>query len=97
MKKTKIRQLYCFTMMCHIFALICGIAGSIIMLIYSNKFTNYAKKILVVIFIFGIISLFAILIVFSLNVIITLLKDLKSLKNYDFISITGKVIKFKKS
>lgn len=97
MKKTTIRQLYYFTMICHIFSLMCGVAGSIVILIYSNEFINGIGKTLGIIFIIGIVSLFAILIVFSVNVIITLIKDRESLKNTDFISIIGKVIKFRRN
>lgn len=96
-EKTSIRQLYYSTMICHIFALMCGVAGSIIMLINYNEFINSIGKILGVIFIIGIVVLFVILIIFSLNVIVVLLKDFKSLKNNDYISIIGSVIKFKRN
>ena len=97
MKKTSIRQLYWFTMICHIFALLCGIGGSIIMIVNYNEFIVNAGKILGIIFLICIVGLFAILTIFSIKVIITLLKDLKSLKNNDYISIIGKVMKFKKN
>ena len=97
MKKTSVRQLYCFTMICHIFTLLCGIIGSIVMLINYNEFINSVGKILGVIFMVGIVVLFVILIVSSLNVIVILLKDFKSLKNNDYISIIGKVVKFKRN
>lgn len=97
MKKTSIRQLYWFTMICHIFVLICGIAASVIMTVNYNSFIESIGKILGIIFLIGVVCLFVVLIIFSIKVIITLLKDLKSLKNNDYISIIGKVLKFKKN
>lgn len=67
------------------------------MIVNYNEFIVNAGKILGIIFLICIVGLFAILIIFSIKVIITLLKDLKSLKNNDYISIIGKVIKFKKN
>lgn len=97
MRKTSIRQLYWFTMICHVFALLCGIGGSIIMIVNYNEFIVNIGKILGIIFLICIVGLFVVLIIFSMKVIITLLKDLKSLKNNDYISIIGKVLKFKKN
>ena len=45
MKKTSIHQLYWFTMVCYIFALICGVMGSILILIYANEFIDSLGKI----------------------------------------------------
>ncbi len=97
MKKTSIRQLYWFTMICHIFVLICSIVISVIMTVNYNSFIESIGKVLGIIFLIGVVGLFVVLIVFSIKVIITLLKDLKSLKNNDYISIIGKVLKFKKN
>ncbi len=97
MKKTSIRQLYWFTMICHIFALLCGIGGSIIMVVNYKEFIENFGKILGIIFLIGIVGLFAVLIIFSIKVIITLLKDAKSLKSNDYVSIVGKVLKFKRN
>ena len=97
MKKTSIRQLYWFTMICHIFVLICSIVISVIMIVNYNSFIESIGKVLGIIFLIGVVGLFVVLIVFSIKVIITLLKDLKSLKNNDYISIIGKVLKFKKN
>ena len=97
MKKTSIFQLYYFTMMCHIFALVCSIVSSIVMIVYSNEIVNNASKILGIVFITIIVTVFMIITVFSLKMIITLLKDFKSLKANRFISIVGKVVRFKKT
>ena len=97
MKKTSIRQMYFYTMICYIFTLICGVAGCIIMLIYSNEFISDAGKIRGIIFFVGILIAFIFLILFSLKVLITLFKDYNAVKNNNFISITAKVIKFKKN
>lgn len=97
MKKTSIRQLYWFTMVCHIFVLICGTAGSIIMIINYEEFIKSIGKILGIIFMIGVVGLSIILIIFSIKVISTLLKDVKSLKNKVYVSIVGKVLKFKRN
>ena len=97
MKKTSIRQLYWFTMICHIFVLICGIVASAIMVVNYNGFIESIGQVLGIIFLIGVVCLFVVLITFSIKVIITLLKDLKSLKNNDYISIIGNVLKFKKN
>ncbi len=76
MKKTSIRELYYFTMICHIFTLLCGIVGSVIIPIFSNEFINFFDKVFGIIFIIGVVGAFLILIVFSIDVIITLLRDL---------------------
>ena len=97
MKKTSIRQLYWFTMICHIFVLICGIVASAIMVVNYNGFIESIGQVLDIIFLIGVVCLFVVLITLSIKVIITLLKDLKSLKNKDYISIVGKVLKFTKN
>ena len=79
------------------FALICGIIGSVIMLINYNTFISAVGRALGTIFLIGIVGLFIILVVFSLSVIITLLKDAKSLKNNSYVSISGKVSRFKRN
>lgn len=97
MKKTSIRQLYWFTMICHIFVLICGIVASVIMSINYNSFIESVGKTLGIIFLIFVIGLFIVLIFFSTKVIVILLKDSKSLKNNDYVSIIGKVLKFKRN
>lgn len=97
MKKTSIRQLYWFTMICHIFVLICGIVASVIMSINYNSFIESVGKTLGIIFLIFVIGLFIVLIFFSTKVIVILLKDFKSLKNNDYVSIIGKVLKFKRN
>ena len=65
MKKTSIRQLYWFTMVCHIFVLICGIVASAIMTINYNSFIENIGKVLGIIFLIGVDGLFFTLIFFS--------------------------------
>ena len=84
-------------MVCHIFALICGIVCSIIMIANYEGFIEIIGKVLGIIFLIGVVGLLVILIIFSIKVIVTLLKDAKSLKNNDFVSIRGKVLKFKRN
>lgn len=97
MKKTSIRQLYWFTMVCHIFVLICGIVASAIMTINYNSFIENIGKVLGIIFLIGVDGLFVALIFFSTKIIVILLKDFKLLENNDYVSIIGKVLKFKRN
>lgn len=97
MKKTTLSNLYVLIMISYIFCLICGIAGFIIMIVNCNEFINSIGKIWDIIFLICVICGFAFLTVISLNKIIILLKDLKSLKKKDYITIIGKVVKFKKN
>lgn len=97
MKKTSIRQLYWFIMISYIVLLMCGIGGIIIMIINYNGFINDFGKALGITFLIVIIGLFVTWIVFLLIMIVPLLKDAKSLKNNDYVSIIGKVVKFKKN
>ena len=97
MKKRSIRQLYWFTMICHILTLLCGIGGSIVMIINYKGFVESVGTILGILFLIGVVVLFVILIVFSAKVIVTLLKDVKSLKINDYVCIVGKVLKFKRN
>ena len=97
MKKSSIHELYWFTMICHIFVLICGIVTSVIMIVNYTSFIGSFGKVLGIIFLIVIVGLLVVLIASSIKVIITLLADLKSLKNHDYISVIGKVLKFKKN
>lgn len=67
------------------------------MVVNYKEFIENFGKILGIIFLIGIVGLFAVLIIFSIKVIITLLKDAKSLKSNDYVSIVGKVLKFKRN
>ena len=95
MKKTSIRELYCFTMACHIFTLICGVAGSVTMLINYSMWINSVGKTAGIVCLIVVIGGFVVLVGCSGSVIVTLLKDLRSLKNNEYISIIGKVLRFK--
>ena len=97
MKKTSIRQLYWYTMIGHIFVLICSIGTSVLMTVNYSSFIESFGKVLGIIFLIGVVGGIVVLIISLIKGIITLLKDLKSLKNNDFISIIGKVLKFKKN
>ena len=97
MKKTSIHQLYWYTMICRIFALICSIGASVLMTVNYSSFIESLGKALGIIFLIGVVGGLVFLIISLIKGIITLLKDLKSLKNNDFISIIGKVLKFKKN
>ena len=97
MKKTSIRQLYWYTMIGHIFVLICSIGTSVLMTVNYSSFIESFGKVLGIIFLIGVVGGIVVLIISLIKEIITLLKDLKSLKNNDFISIIGKVLKFKKN
>ena len=83
-------------MICHILTLVCGLASSVIILINYGTFISSASKI-TAIFLLLIVGLFVALVAFSVNVMVTLFKDLKSLRNCEYISITGKVLRFKKN
>ena len=67
------------------------------MVVNYKEFIEIFGKILGIIFLIGIVGLFVALIIFSIKVIITLLKDAKSLKSNDYVSIVGKVLKFKRN
>ena len=67
------------------------------MVVNYKGFIENVGKILGIIFLIGIVGLFVALIIFSIKVIITLLKDAKSLKSNDYVSIVGKVLKFKRN
>ena len=67
MKKTSIRELYWFTMICHIFVLICGIIASVIMTINYNSFIESIGKVLGIIFLIGVDGLSVTLIFFSIK------------------------------
>lgn len=97
MRRTTIRQSYLTTLLSYIFALICGIGGSIIMVLYGNRFVESFGEILGIFFLTVVVGSFIALIIISIITLVKLLKDLKSLKNNDYISIIGRVIRFKKN
>lgn len=81
----------------HLCALICGIGGSVIIIINYKGFIESVGKTLGIILLVGIVGLFVILIVFSIKAIMILLKDIKSLKRHEYVTIIGKVLRFKKN
>lgn len=97
MKKTTICQIYYFSIICNLFALLCGVAGIIIMLIYSNEFTSNQGKIFELTVVIVIIVAFIFLVLLSTKKLIALFKDYNAVKSKNYISIIGKVIKFKRN
>lgn len=97
MKKTSIHQLYWSTTVGHIFMLICSIVTSIIITINYNGFIESIGKVFGIIFLICVNGLLVASIFFVMKEIVILLKDFKSLKNNDYISIIGKVMKFKRN
>ena len=81
----------------HLCALICVIGGSVIIIINYKGFIESVGKTLGIILLVGIVGLFVILIVFSIKAIMILLKDIKSLKRHEYVTIIGKVLRFKKN
>jgi hypothetical protein len=67
------------------------------MIVFNKDLINTTGEIFGLIFIIGIVVAFIFLIIFSLKVIIILLKDFKAYKHKNYISITGKVIAFKRN
>lgn len=97
MKKTSIKQIYIFSMISHMVALICSIVGIILLILYSKELMGYVGRIAGLVFVICIIAAFAFLIALSLKKIIALLRDYQALKNKQYVSIIGKVIGFKKN
>lgn len=96
-KKTSIKDLYQIILFCHIIVLISCIGGSISLIAnYKISIENQNIIISTIISIFIFISL-TIVIIFSTKFIVNLLKDKKALKNHEYITIIGKVLKFKKN
>ena len=84
-------------MVCNLFALMCSTGGIIVIVIYYNNFTDGTSKILGATFAIGMVVMFFVLLLSAINVIVSLFKDLESLRKNDYISITGKVLRFKRN
>ncbi len=97
MRKTSIQASYYFTLICHIFTLICGIVCSIIILMKSNKFVDLLGLTVGLIFVLIAAVAFICLIIASIRQLIVLFKDYKSLKQKQFCSITGKIMRFNRN
>ncbi len=97
MKKTSIRQLYFYTMICNIVTFLCGVAGSVVIPILFSEWTNNDGKIFRIIIVVAVVVAFIVIAVYSLIKLIVLLKDYKSLKHHDYVSVIGKVLRFKKN
>lgn len=96
-KKTSIKDLYQIIMFCHIIVLISCIGGSVSLIAnYKIYIENQNIIISTISSIFIFISL-TIVIIFSMKFIVNLLKDKKALKNHEYITIIGKVLKFNKN
>ena len=81
----------------YMFTLLCGIVGSVVMIIYHKRFTESFGIISGILFLIGVVAMFVIAAVASINAIIKLSKDIKSLKINDYVSVVGKVLKFKRN
>ena len=97
MKKISIRQMYYSSIVCHMFTLICGIAGSIVFLSYSKEFVSDINETWNIIFTIAVAFMLIFLALASLRTLIALFKDFRAIKSNDFISITAKVVRFKKN
>lgn len=97
MKKTSLCEMYVWTMACHVFVFILGIGCICTMLVQTKKLDAGAERIFWLIF-FTIVIIGCILFSVSVaKVIITLLKDYDAVKNNKALSITGKVLGFKRN
>ena len=94
MKKTTIRQLYYFSLVCHVFMLLCGILGCVFMIVYVKRFFMQGKPVFVIVFCISILILFLLLIALSLKTLTILAKDHKFLIDKEFLTVSGKVIGF---
>lgn len=97
MKKTSIRQLYNFCMFSSIFTLICGIVAPIVLLINFNGFVDQFGKILGIIFVVVLVIGMFIVFLSSLMEITALCKDNKAMRNNNYITIIGRVIRFERN
>ena len=97
MKNTTIREIYYFSIISNIFLLVCSLAGCIVMLINTKRIINVLGEVLGVFLAIAIFAAFVTLAYFLIKNLIVLLKDLKAVKNHNYITVTGKVIKFKRN
>lgn len=97
MKKQTIIQMYYFTMFRNIFSLICAIIAGVLLVVYSNEFVKSVGVFWGFVLISIVIIAIAIFIVMSYKKIFVLLKDREDLKDKKYISITAKVVGFKKN
>ena len=72
MKKTSIHQLYWYTMICRIFALICSIGASVLMTVNYSSFIESLGKALGIIFLIGVVGGLVFLIISLIKGIMTL-------------------------
>jgi len=97
-RPTSIRQLYNFTMTGQIVLLSFSIIGIVFMLadVVGNN-DNGDDKFFNTMMIAAGFGVFVLLIDHSIRMLITLFKDLDSLRNNDFITISGRVVGFEKN
>lgn len=89
--------MFYFTLVCHVFTLLCGVLGAVFIIIYTKDFYEMAGSVFAGIFIVGMMIAFFFLIVLSLRTIFMLTKDYKCLRSKEYITITGKVIGFERN
>lgn len=96
MKRNTICQMYYFSLICHMFMLLCGIGGGVFMMIYVRLFLMQGKLGFVV-FCIIMIMMFLFLITLSIKALTMLIKDHAFLINKEYITVSGKVIGFKRN
>ena len=97
MRKTSIKHLYWLSMISIIFVLMCSIACIITLIIKHNECILLFGNLFGTLFLLVIVVVFTIMFIYSIKSIIIMIKDIKSLRNKEYISIIAKVLRFKKN
>ena len=93
----EIRKTYYFQIIGDIFLFVCSIVVIVIMLTKYNESIELFGRVIGIIFTIFVVGSGFLLFSFSIYEMVILLKDFKSVKNNDYISIIGKVLKFEKN
>ena len=96
-KKTTIRDLYCFSWFCYVFVMIVAIVIGVYIITGYAKLIDNAYDIAGIACCICIVTACGVASIGSIAGMITLLKDIKSLKNNNYISIIGTVLNFEKN
>ena len=96
MKNTTIGRMYYFSLVSNAFMLICCFASIIVTLFNIKSISNNLGDLLGVLLVVAIVAVLVILVCFVTKDLIVLLKDLNAVKCYNYITITAKVIRFKR-
>lgn len=97
MKKTPIKHLYWLSMISIIFVLMCSIACIITLIIKHNECILLFGNLFGTLFMLVFVVIFTIMFICSIRKITIMVKDIKLLRNKEYISITAKVLSFKKN